>query len=74
MSLSWLPDERSTAGESLFLEQNENGIGEVLIPGAVFREKPLEESAASRYTVRIEKKNKTGRFCHEVYSCCHHDQ
>ena len=74
MSLPWLPDERSTAGESLFLEQNENGIGEVLIPGAVFREKPLEESAASRDTVRIEKKNKTGRFCHEVYSCCHHDQ
>ena len=56
MSLPWLPDEGSTAGESLFLEQNENGIGEVLIPGAVFREKPLEESAASRYTVRIEKK------------------
>ena len=56
MSLTWLPDEGSTAGESLFLEQNENGIGEVLIPGAVFQEKPLEESAASRYTVRTEKK------------------
>ena len=56
MSLPWLSDEGSTAGESLFLEQNENGIGEVLIPGAVFREKRLEESAASRYTVRIEKK------------------
>ena len=58
MSLPCLPDEGSTAGESFFLEKNENGIGEVLIPGAVFREKPLEESAASRYTVRIEKKNK----------------
>ena len=56
MSLLSLTDKGSTAGESLFLEQNENGIGEVLIPGAVFQEKRLEESAASRYTVRIEKK------------------
>ena len=58
MSLLSLTDKGSTAGESLFLEQNENGIGEILIPGAVFQEKPLEESVASRYTVRIEKKNK----------------
>ena len=58
MSLLSLTDKGSTAGESLFLEQNENGIGEILIPGAVFQEKRLEESVASRYTVRIEKKSK----------------
>ena len=37
----------------------QSGTGRYWIPGAAFPEMPLEESAASRYTERIEKKSKT---------------